>query len=81
MLIAAAGFSERLLHDKRLLQVCNKSNINKKGEEVAPQEPHSLYTFPSECIFSDSVYFDFKYNKRGFPKEALSVTRRSTSIL
>lgn len=81
MLIVAAGFSERLLYDKVLLQVCNKSNINKEGEEVVPQEHCSLYAFPSECIISDFVCFDFKYNKRGFPKEALSVTGRSTSIL
>lgn len=55
MLFVAAGFSERLLHDKMLLQVCNKSNINKEGEDFAPQEHHSLYAFPSECIFFQTL--------------------------
>lgn len=81
MLIVAAGFSERLLNDKMLLQGRTKSYIIKEGEEVAPQEHYSLNAFPSERLFSDFVCFDFKYNKRGFPKEALSVTGRSTSIL
>lgn len=56
MLILAAGFSDRLLRDKMLSKVCNKSNINKEGEEVVPQEHHSLYAFPSECIISDFVF-------------------------
>lgn len=81
MEIVAAGFSEKLLHDKRLLQACNKSNVNKESENFVPQEHCSLYAFPTECIFSGFVCFDFKYNKRGFPKEALPVTGRSTSIL
>lgn len=34
MFIVAAGFSERLLHHTMPLQVCNKSDRNKKGEEV-----------------------------------------------